>query len=96
MGSARPSGCSLITTEHVLWFFSKHWEGQASMHWIQVIDVEDNVVVINPQRITHMKRILPSTGHPGYTVVYFGYAQGDRAASLRVKNDVEQIMQLSR
>ncbi|MDX8503478.1 hypothetical protein RFM99_34550 [Mesorhizobium sp. VK4C] len=66
------------------------------MQWIQVIDVEDNVVVINPQRITHMKRIHPSTGHPGYTVVYFGHAQGDRAASLRVKNDVEQIMQLSR
>ncbi|KUM25897.1 hypothetical protein AU467_23885 [Mesorhizobium loti] len=66
------------------------------MRWIQVTDVEGNLVVINLQQITHMKRILPSAGHPGYTVLYFGYAQGDRAASLRVNNDVDQIMQLSR
>lgn len=66
------------------------------MGWIQVTDVEGNPVVINPQTITHMKRVLPSIGHPGYTVLYFGYSQGDRAASLRVQNDVDQIMQLSR
>ncbi len=66
------------------------------MRWIQVTDVEGNLVVVNSQQITHMKRIPSSNGHPEYSVLYFGYAQGDRAASLRVKNDVEQIMQLSR
>lgn len=66
------------------------------MRWVQVTDVEGNPVFINPQNITHMKRVLPTTGHPGYSVLYFGYAQGDRTASLRVQNDVEQIMQLTR